>query len=271
MIARPHLQKAEQEAERAIDEHIKGLDDFFEEAKKGTRIYAEEALSWSSKYRLLSDMIFNSDSHSKYMQTRFEELVFSTDQLEEAVKQVVRAYTAHIHSIENKMLVDLRADISDLRDYYTLAQLNDEQLQDLYEQALIQAGAASLATKDDVRDSIQSEVAVFIVSEVVTQIAIHLGVSAGILEAGAVSGPATFGIGIVVSLIIDEIWNNLTDPQGHLAEELSKKIEEIKQLIIYGSTDVVGLRDRLEQFSRERAASRRTAVLSLLQSKGGTQ
>jgi hypothetical protein len=51
-VAKPHLSNAEEAAERAIEEHVKFLDTFFADAKKGTRPFAEEALSWSSKGRL---------------------------------------------------------------------------------------------------------------------------------------------------------------------------------------------------------------------------
>jgi hypothetical protein len=104
-------------------------------------------------------------------------------------------------------------------------------------------------------------------------VAVRLGVSAGILGTGAASGWATLGIGVVVGLIVDQIvswvWDWWADPRGNLAAELDKKLDEINRLIVDGSADVQGLRDRLKQFARERAAARRIAVLSLLQTGGG--
>src|SRR5580704_579907 len=40
-VAKPHLKSAEEECERAIDEHIKTLDDFFTDSKKNTRAFAD--------------------------------------------------------------------------------------------------------------------------------------------------------------------------------------------------------------------------------------
>jgi hypothetical protein len=273
-VAKPHLSRAEQEAERVIEEHVKALDTFFADAKKGTRTFSEEALSWSSKWRLVADYVpfTYGDRHQKFIRSKFEEHIFKADQLEEAVKQVVRSYLAHIRSIESKMLVDLRADVSDFPTAYPLAQLDDKRLQESYDQALSRAIAA---TGGDLRADIATQLVSFIAGEVLTQVAVRLGVSAGILGTGVASGWATFGIGVVVGLIVDQIvswvWDWWADPIGNLAADLDKKLDEMNRLIVDGSTDVQGLRDRLKQFARERAATRRTTVLSLLQSPGGAK
>ena len=271
-VAKPHLTKAELEAERVIEEHVKALDTFFADSKKSTRAFAGEALSWSSKWRLAADYVpfTNGDRHQKFIREQFEEHVFKPAQLEEAVKQVVKSFLTNMRSIESKMLVDLRADVSDFPTTYPLAELDDKRLQESYDQALSHAIAA---TGSDLRGDIATQLVSIIAGEVLTQVAVRLGVSAGILGTGAASGWATLGIGVVVGLIVDQIvawvWDWWADPKGSLAADLDKKLDEMNRLIVDGSTDVQGLRERLKQFARERAATRRTAVLSLLQSAGG--
>jgi hypothetical protein len=271
-VAKPHLRVAELEAERAIEEHVKALDTFFADAKKGTRTFAEEALSWSSKWRLAAGYMpfTDGDRHQKFIRSKFEEHVFKADQLEEAVKQVVRSYLAHIRSIESRMLVDLRADVSDFPNTYPLAQLDNKQLQENYDLVLSRAIAA---TGGDLRADIATQLVSIIAGEVLTQVAVRLGVSAGILGTGAASAWVTFGIGVVVGLIVDQIvswvWDWWADPRGNLAVELDKKLDEMNRLIVDGSADVKGLRARLKEFAQERSAMRKTAVLSLLQSTAG--
>ena len=271
-VAKPHLSKAEKEAERVIEEHVKAIDTFFADSKKNTRVFAGEALSWSSKWRLAADYVpFTSgDRNQKFIRQKFEEHIFTPAQLEDAVKQVVKSYIAQMRSIESKMLVDLRADVSDFPTTYPLAQLDDKRLQESYDQALSRAIAA---TGGALQGDIATQLVSIIAGEVLTQVAVRLGVSAGILGAGAASGWATLGIGVVVGLIVDQIvswvWDWWADPRGNLAADLDKKLDEMNRLIVDGSTDVKGLRARLQQFSRERAATRRTAVLSLLQPNGG--
>lgn len=294
-VAKPHLSRAEQEAELVIEEHVKAINSFFADSKKSTRDFAVESLGFRSKITLVGDQVpsifnwlfedefsiikwatgkdlslKNSEKHKRFIREKFEEHVFKPAQLKDAVEQVVKSYLAHMRSIESKMLVDLRTDVSDFPTTYPLAQLDDKRLQESYDQALSRAIAA---TGSDLRDDIATQLVSIIAGEVLSQVALRLGVSAGILGTGAASGWATLGIGVVVGLIVDQIvawaWDWWADPKGNLAADLDKKLDEMNRLIIDGSTDVQGLRDRLKQFSRERATTRKAAVLSLLQSAGG--
>jgi hypothetical protein len=274
-LAKPHLDRAEKETKRVIDEHVKDLDAFFTQSKKNTRPFAEEALSWSSKWRLMADyMPFTSkDRHQKFIREKFEEYIFSPAQLEDAVKGSVSSYLVHLRSIEGRMLVDLRADVADFPSSYLLAQVDAARVQAAYDDSL---SLAIEATGSSLRADIATELVSIITTEVLTQVAVRLGVSAGILGTGAASGWATFGMGVVVGLIVDQIvswvWDWWADPKGNLAADLDKKLDEINRLIIDGSGNVQGVRGRLQQFARNRDVVRRQAVLALLQPPtGGTK
>jgi hypothetical protein len=107
---------------------------------------------------------------------------------------------------------------------------------------------------------------------VLTQVAVRLGVSAGILGAGASTSWATFGAGLVVGLIVDQlvswIWDWWADPRGSLATELNAKLDSLHALIVDGDAQTPGLRTALGEFARHRAELRRAAVLDLLQIEG---
>lgn len=265
-VAKPHLSKAEQECERVIEDHIKAIDTFFADLKKNNRTFAGEALSWSSKWRLAADYVpFTSgDRNLKFIRQKIEEHIFTPTK--DAVKQVEKSYDAQMRSIESKMLVDLRADVSDFPSAFPLAQVDDKKLQERYDQALKRGIEATVGA---LQRNIATELVTIIAEGVVTQVAVRLGVSAGILGTGAGSGWATLGIGVGVGLIVSSVWDWWDDPSGKLAADLDKKLDEMNRLIVDGSADVPGLRTRLQQVSRERAATRRTAVLSILQPTGG--
>lgn len=274
-LAEPHLDRAQKEAQRAIDEHVKALDTFFADSKKNTLAFADEALSLRSKWRLAADYVpFTSkDRHQKFIREKFEEYVFKQSVLEDAVKQVVKSYVTHVRSIEGKMLVDLRADVADFPSAYVLAQIDENKVQAAYDEAVSRAVEV---TGGDLRAVIANQLVSIIVGEVLTQVAVRLGLSAGILGTGAAAGVATLGIGVGVGLIVDWIvalvWDWWADPKGNLARDLDKKLDEINRLIVDGSEDVKGLRTRLQEFARERAALRRHAVVALLQPQmGGTK
>jgi hypothetical protein len=98
-----------------------------------------------------------------------------------------------------------------------------------------------------------------------------LGVSAGILGTGTASSCATFGIGIVVAVIVDEIvsrvWDWYADPKGNLTTALDAKLDELHGLIVDGSEGVTGLRARLRQFAKQRSVVRQKVVADVLQAR----
>lgn len=269
-LAQPHLDRAEQECERIIEEHVKVLDTFFADSKTNTRTFAEEALSWGSKWRLVADKVpfTTGGQHEKYIRERFEEHVFKPSDLEIAVKQVVSSYLTHVRSVENKMLVDLRTDVAAFPSVYLLAQLDEETIAVSYEEALARV-------TDATGGEVATEIVSLIAGEVLGRVAVRLGVSSGVLAIGGASGWATFGVGVVVGLIVDQIvswvWDRWADPKGSLAADLDKKLDEIHRLIVDGADGddqakaVQGLRGRLKQSAHERIAVRRQAVLTLLQ------
>lgn len=272
-LAKPHLDWAQRECERVIDEHVNAVNVFFAESKKNTRAFADAVLSLRSKWLLVTDYLTNKDRHQRFIREKFEEYIFEQSQLEEVVQQVVKSYLAHVRSIESKMLVNLRTDAADFPSAYGLGNIDENKLQGLYDEAIRRAMAA---TGSGLRADITTELVATIAGEVLTQVAVRLGVSAGILGTGAASGWTTFGIGLVVGLIVDQIvsrvWDWWADPRGNLAHDLENKLDELNRLIVDGSNDVKGLRSQLRDFARERAVLRRQVVLALLQSEtGGTK
>ena len=269
-VAAPHLGWAEQECNQVIDEHVKAIDTFFADSKQNTPAFAEVALSWGSKWRLVADHVPFTDGgrHETYIRERFEEYVFTPAQLEDAVKQVVAGYLKHVESIEGQMLVRIRTDVADFPSAYLIARVDESKLQASYNDAVARVIEA---TGSNLRADIATELVSIITGEVLTQVAVRLGVSAGILGAGAASSWATFGVGIIVGVIVDQIvswvWDWYADPKGNLATELDGKLDEINELLVNGSDDTEGLRARLRAFAKERATVRSRAVMALLQSE----
>ncbi len=102
---------------------------------------------------------------------------------------------------------------------------------------------------------------------------VSLSVSAGILGVGTASSAETLGIGLVVSLLVDQIvswvWDWWRDPVGDLTVKMNEKLDQIHGLIVNGVGISPGLRQRLEELSKKRAALRRAAISGLLQPPTG--
>lgn len=267
-IAAPHLRMATERSQEAIDEQIEPINQFFKSAKKGTQKFAELSLSWGSKWRLVADGLpyTRGDRHSEYLRARFEEHLFTPSQFEAVVRQSVDGYLSELRSIEGKMLVDLRADIEDFPTDSSLRTLGEVDWQEAFDDAIARATSA---TSQQLESDVGTQLVSIITGEVLTQVAVRLGVSSGILTAGAASGWATFGVGLVVGIIIDQLvtvaWDHWTDPAGKLTKQLNQKLDELNILIRNGDSQVQGLRSRFRKISDQRALLRKDAIMELLE------
>ena len=262
----PSLSWANEESLAAVDRQTAHLTRFFEEARGRTPQFATSVLGWGSKWRFVADQVpfTRGDRHAEFLKKAFADHLFSDKELTQAIEQVARGFGDTITDVENRMLVRLRQDIAGLP-AAELPQFRDlDQLQVAYRTALDRAQTHVGA---NVSSDVGTLVMSFVVQEVLTQVAVRLGVSAGVLGVGASTSWATFGIGLVVGVIIDQLiswaWDSWADPRGKLALEMNAKLGQIERLIVEGDDELPGLRKKLTEFAQRRAEARRTAILSL--------
>ncbi len=266
-VVQPHLAWAERECDRALGEQFADLHAFFSDARQNTRAFAADALGWSSKWRVVADHVpfTQGDRHEQFIRERFEMHLFRPDQVEAAIKRVVAGYFREIASIENAMLVRIQTDMADFPALAPIAAIDPQAFEQRYREAVQHAISAA---RIDLASAASLEFVSLIVGEVLTQVAVELGVSAGILGVGTALSWQTLGIGAVVGIIVDAlvswVWNWYADPAGQLAARLNAKLADIERLIVEGSAQVTGLRSRLQALARERARLRETAILQIV-------
>ncbi len=275
-LAAPHLEWAQRECGQRLYRELIPIEDFFRDAKRNAPAFSKAALNWSSKWRLMADYVpgTKGDRHDTYLRSEFEKLLFTPAKLEQVIDNSIRNYQLQIESIENEMLVRIRKGALDFPDNYQLAAISKDELQSNYEQAINRVIDKS---QSDFTRSAGGEVVSLIAGEVLTQVAIRLGISAGILGTGAAASPYTLGLGIVVGVIVDQlvtwVYDRTADPKAELVKELNKKFDEIRGLILDGppaakdGTKEPGLRERLRTYAEQRGEVRRQAVLEMLQAR----
>lgn len=260
---------ADAESQAALE--LAPLEAFFSDVKSHTPQFADAVLGFGSKWRFVADKMpfTRGDRHAEFLRTAFGEHLFTPDDLSRVIEQIVRNYADSLSAIENQMLVKLRADLSDLPPA-ALPQFADQAtLSAAYQEALARTldhiGA-------DLKADVSQELVSLVAGEVLTQAAVRLGVSAGILGVGAGTSWATLGAGLVVGLIVDQlvswIWDWWADPSGSLAAELNAKLDQLHALIVNGDGASPGLKAALADFARRRGELRRAAILEMLHSDG---
>ena len=266
-IAKPHLDLAEKQIDDATRNHFDALNQLFDRSRSQSKAFAKSALGWGSKWRIIADAtpFTRGDRHPQYLKEQFELQVLKGDDLTKAIEQAVTEFLAEIRSLESQMLVDLRVDVDDLSQQYAIGLMDADQLQSHFDAAIENAKQVSGI---DLQSNISSQLVSIVVGEVLTQVAVRLGVSAGILGVGAASGWATLGIGVVVGLVIDQIvsaiWAQWSDPTQNLEAELTYQLKVMQRVLCYGDEQTKGLVQQFEAIAKSRAELRRIAVLKML-------
>lgn len=268
--ANPGLAEADAETRAAIDAHVAAIDSFFIDVKGRTPRFAKKILGWSSKWRLVSDKLpfTRDDRHALFLERTFRAELFTPYQLTRVINQTTRNYADTVAGIENAMLVRVRADVGDLPPTVLPEFVDDAKLRAAFEQAM---NEATERTRADLRADVTRETLSLVAGEVLAMVAVRLGVSGGILAAGAGTSWATVGVGLVVAVIVDQIvswvWNWWRDPAGDVSHQLNEKFDEIRRLIVEGDgAGAPGLRARLLETATQRDRLRRAAMAEVITS-----
>jgi hypothetical protein len=185
--------------------------------------------------------------------------------LQKEIERTITLCLQDINNAENKMLVALQADLATHAP--SLAGLSNEELRRRYDELIARiATDPSMSLKEDVI----REVSLTVASEILVAVLRQLAVRAGILGTGAASGWASFGVGLIIAIVLDQIWDWYFDPVGQLATKLDNQLRDLETWIIQGSNEQPGLYARLSKVANDRAKWREEAVITMLrQSQGG--
>lgn len=259
-----HVQKADVESLAGIDLSLAALETFFEDAKGRAGRFAKDMLGLYGKYKLLVW------GRKKFVTRKFHKHFFSPEELSHAITNAVAAYGAELEAIDNKMLVSIRLDVADLSAGTTFASISVPDLQGRYHAE--RGRIAGIARVDAAADAGRIA-ADAVVPGVVAMVAARMGTSATVLGAGVASSVCTFGIGLVVSMIVDHlvsaVWSRTYNPKGRLAKMMRAKLDEVRNLILDGEADKPGLRQLLRECAEQRASVRRRVVQELLADTNG--
>jgi hypothetical protein len=269
----PILAWADDACLQAADAQLVPLERFFARMRGNVPAFSEAVLGWGSKWRFVADRMpfTRGGRHDAYLATAFADHLFTQEDLTLAIEQTLAGFRDATGDIENRMLLTMRHDLADLPLASSTKFANEQAFAEAYRQALaISMRQVSTGVGADVSTALLSIVA----QEVLIQAGLRLGVSAGVLGTAAGSSWATFGIGLVVGVIVDQIitriWDWWADPEGSLSENITAKIDELERLILKGDGTNPGLRRRLHDVAKARALVRRDAVARMLSSASST-
>lgn len=103
------------EVAAATDADLEQLYAFFDEARGGSRAFAEALLSLLGKAAYLQGLA-GGGAHEDYVRACFAEHVFDPEELARLIESILTRLVGRIQEGEDRLLVELRADLGDLAD-----------------------------------------------------------------------------------------------------------------------------------------------------------
>jgi hypothetical protein len=217
-----HAKLANQQAARRIAIRADEFKEFVESRKSGAKAFAEAMVSWKAKWLVVKGTVpfTNKEQHRKFVQDRFGEHFFKSEELEGALRRCVEAAIKDIEGIENDLAVALRREIlgKSLPPGETV--VASKEFSEMIQQMV---KASQWDTTKTVASLVVSEIASVVTAEVLMQ----LGVSTGILVAGGATSWWTLGIGLAVGVAVDFAWEWFDDPAGKIEKEMIHALDEL--------------------------------------------
>jgi len=234
----PHLAAADDKAQAAAEQFIQDVGGFFDGHEDGIFLFAEAALGWTSKWKAITSR----EEHRKFLAEKFAEYIFPPEDLAAVLESAAASYSKEIHALQNQLLVDVRADLQDLpldtlpafKDETTLMGEFDSILTEVMPDIATDLGA-------DVGQVVMGGLLEIVIKQTITAMATRLGISGTTLGLGAgtswASAGATLAIGIAADFLLGWIYEWLFDPEGDVADEVTKSLKNVQELLINGDPD----------------------------------
>jgi hypothetical protein len=245
----PRLHAADLAGQEAANRHRERVLAFFAERKQNSRDFGEAVLSLGGKWAFVKSKLpfTDSDGHREFLRQRFGQIVLSGPELQELIQTVVAGYISELTGIENDLLVQIRADLSDseLARVETGAIMRtDEAFKREFAKSLDQVAAVVghdvvVQVGRDTVNWVGADIATNITISLGTALAERLGISGGILGSGAASGVATLGIGLAASVVIDAVLDQVLkacghDPAGDIAAKVDEALDLLQAMLLDG-------------------------------------
>ena len=217
---RQHVDEARQKASKAITRRAAEFSDFINRRKSGANPFSDDLVSYSGKWRAVKPYLpfTDKEGHKKYVEEKFEQHIFTKQDLAKALKGAIERGVKDIESIQNKLAVTLEQEISGQSPSPDEVLMTAEEFKKVMESMVA-------ASQWDVAKFAGRSVA----SEVATIVLVRLGVSAGLLAAGAANLWWSFGATLVITIVVDQIWEWIDNPAGDIEREMITALDKLSQ------------------------------------------
>lgn len=273
------LVQAQEQSRAALEARVRTLAEFLARGRAGARDFAQDALSWSSKWALVQQTVglAGKDEHRQYLMRAFGRHLYTSESLQAALESAVTGFLLDLEAIESALLVQLRADLAEnepsvlvLPEPLRSDETFRKECQRLTEEAARRVRVDSAVT-------LGKEVGVFVTADVAGQVVLRvlrlvgaeLGLKAGLLGVGAASSLTNLGASLVGAILLDYLIDAVLELAGYTpVEQIRQKVEagltSLEHALIDGEK---GMRAELDRLHQSRAQLRQQIVATALQER----
>jgi len=217
-----HIEDSAKKSVAAITKRSNEFRTFVQERKAGAKPFSEEVVSIYGKWRVLKSKLPFTDSqgHKKYIVDQFDKHIFTPQQLSDRVKSIIEDSVRDLDQEQNNLAVAIRKELLGRPLMPGEIPVAREELTKAIDRAVstAQVDAAKGATGLVVAE---------VTENVATQVLTRLGVSAGILSAGAATSWWTLGAGLAIGFAVNELWDWIDDPAGDIQREVEGSLDNL--------------------------------------------
>ncbi len=251
--SREHVSEAGRKAMASISARTSEVSAFIRSRQSGSKPFSKEIISWYGKWRVVKPYIpfTKDDGHKEYVEEKFAEHIFTIQELASVLKTAVEGSIKDLEAIENDLAVALRQEIlgrSLAPDEIPIA-ANEfkEAVERMMKASQADAGKA-------VGGLVVSEVASF----VARQILARLGVSTGILAAGAANSWWSLGVTAIIGILVDMVWEWWDDPAGKIEHAMVSSLDKLS------SDASIAIKEEMEKIVSQRSEFWNKSVSEML-------
>lgn len=217
-----HVRDADRKAAEAIAKRADDFASFIRSRKAGSKPFSKDIVSLYGKWRAVSPYLpfTDKDGHKEFVVKKFGQHIFTAADLASAVKLAVEGSVKDLEGIENELAVALRQEVLGR----SLAPDDILIAAEEFRKAIEKIVAAS---QWDAAKTAGNLVVSEVASQVGAQVLIRLGISAGILSAGAANSWWSFGAAFVIGIIVDAVWEWVDNPEGKIDSATNAALDKL--------------------------------------------
>jgi hypothetical protein len=249
-----HVAESTARANQAAAARSAEFEAFIRERKAAGLVgFSKDVTSYKSSWLAIKDRLRFTDAneHRQFVADAFGRRLFTPAQLSERVARIVKSFEQDLLEEQNKLAVQVRQTLDGAPVPPSEA---SEAHRDMARAVAVAAGAAESAATTQVGNLVVSEA----VSTIASQVLVRLGVTAGILSAGAATSWWTLGAGVAIGFAVDAAVRYFKNPEENVKRDVERALDEFAVKV------KDSIRQELEQAVGKRAAAWHQAATGML-------